>query len=103
SDCIGTSTRMGAASVTQLEILDRPPDQENKPLVWPYWPLKYRTSSSQEEGCEREFAVATKSFTGNANGHVVSQQVVRLENGKEVPGSTFDLKADLVLLAMGFV
>jgi glutamate synthase (NADPH/NADH) small chain len=103
SDCIGTSIRQGAKSVTQLEILDRPPDQENKPLVWPYWPLKYRTSSSQEEGCEREFAVATKSFTGNANGHVVSQQIVRLENGKEVPGSTFDLQADLVLLAMGFV
>ena len=103
SDCIGTSIRQGAKSVTQLEILPRPPGQENKPLVWPYWPLKYRTSSSQEEGCEREFAVATKSFTGNANGHVVSQQVVHLENGKEVPGSAFDLKADLVLLAMGFV
>jgi glutamate synthase (NADPH) small chain len=103
SDCIGTSTRMGAASVTQLEILDRPPDQENKPMVWPYWPLKYRTSSSQEEGCEREFAVATKTFLGDAAGNVATLRAVRLEGGKEVRGSEFDLKADLVLLAMGFV
>ena len=101
SDCIGTSSRMGAASITQLEILARPPDEENKPLVWPYWPLKYRTSSSQEEGCERDFAVATKAFLGK--GSVEKLQVVRLENGKEVPGSDFELKADLVLLAMGFV
>jgi glutamate synthase (NADPH/NADH) small chain len=103
SDCIGTSTRMGAASITQLEILDRPPDQENKPMVWPYWPLKYRTSSSQEEGCEREFAVATKIFLGDAAGNVATLRAVRLEGGKEVRGSEFDLKADLVLLAMGFV
>jgi glutamate synthase (NADPH) small chain len=103
SDCIGTSTRMGAASITQLEILDRPPDQENKPMVWPYWPLKYRTSSSQEEGCEREFAVATKTFLGDAAGNVATLRAVRLEGGKEVRGSEFDLKADLVLLAMGFV
>ncbi|TAK99975.1 MAG: glutamate synthase subunit beta [Rhodospirillaceae bacterium] len=103
SDCIGTSIRQGAKSVTQLEILPRPPDQENKPLIWPYWPLKFRTSSSQEEGCEREFAVATQSFTGDRHGRVVSQQLVRLEGGKEVPGSEFELKADLVLLAMGFV
>ncbi len=101
SDCIGTSVRMGAASVTQLEILPRPPEQENKPLVWPYWPLKFRTSSSQEEGCERDFAVATKAFQGK--GTVENIQVVRLENGKEVTGSEFELKADLVLLAMGFV
>jgi glutamate synthase (NADPH/NADH) small chain len=102
SDCIGTSIRQGAASVTQLEILARPPDQENKPLVWPYWPLKYRTSSSQEEGVDRDFAVATKTF--RANGDKVSAlHAVRLENGKEVAGSDFDLKADLVLLAMGFV
>jgi glutamate synthase (NADPH/NADH) small chain len=103
SDCIGTSTRMGAASITQLEILDRPPDQENKPLVWPYWPLKYRTSSSQEEGCEREFAVATKTFLGDKDGNVAILRAVRLEGGKEVKGSEFDLKAELVLLAMGFV
>ena len=103
SDCIGTSTRMGAKSVTQLEIMPRPPESENKPLVWPYWPLKFRTSSSQEEGCERDFAVATKSFKGDAAGNVVAQQVVRLEGGKEAPGSAFDLPAELVLLAMGFV
>ena len=103
SDCIGTSIRQGAKSITQLEIMARPPDVEAKPLVWPYWPLKYRTSSSQEEGCERDFAVATKSFGGDANGNVVSQKIVRLENGKEVPGSDFELPADLVLLAMGFV
>jgi len=103
SDCIGTSIRHGAASITQLEIMPRPPEQENKPLVWPYWPLKFRTSSSQEEGCARDFAVGTKSFTGNAAGHVISQKVVRLEGGKEVSGTDFELKADLVLLAMGFV
>jgi len=103
SDCIGTSIRMGAASVTQLEILDRPPDQENKPLVWPYWPLKYRTSSSQEEGAEREFAVATKAFLGNAAGEVTTLHAVRLQGGKELKGSDFDLEAGLVLLAMGFV
>jgi len=103
SDCIGTSVRQGAASITQLEIMARPPDQENKPLVWPYWPLKYRTSSSQEEGCEREFAVATKSFEGDAKGNVRVQKIVRLENGTPVPGSEVELKADLVLLAMGFV
>ena len=102
SDCIGTSIRMGAKSVTQLEIMPRPPEQENKPLVWPYWPLKFRTSSSQEEGAERDFAVATKSFSGKG-GVVTSQKVVRLENGKEVAGSDFDIPADLVLLAMGFV
>jgi glutamate synthase (NADPH/NADH) small chain len=103
SDCIGTSIRQGAASVTQLEILPRPPDQENKALVWPYWPLKFRTSSSQEEGCERDFAVATKAFVGNSAGDVAALQVVRLDGGKEVPGSGFEIKADLVLLAMGFV
>jgi len=102
SDCIGTSIRQGAASVTQLEIMPRPPEQENKPLVWPYWPLKFRTSSSQEEGCAREFAVATKSFAGT-NGRVTTQRIVRFEQGQEVPNSAIDLKADLVLLAMGFV
>jgi len=103
SDCIGTSIRQGAKSITQLEILPRPPEQENKPLVWPYWPLKFRTSSSQEEGCEREFAVATKSFGGDKQGNVASQRLVRLEAGKEVPGSEFELPGELVLLAMGFV
>jgi len=103
SDCIGTSIRQGAKSIKQLEIMARPPDVENKPVVWPYWPLKFRTSSSQEEGCEREFAVATKSFGGDAKGHVTSQRIVRLDNGKEVPWSEFELQADLVLLAMGFV
>jgi glutamate synthase (NADPH/NADH) small chain len=102
SDCIGTSIRQGAASVTQLEIMPRPPEQENKPMVWPYWPLKFRTSSSQEEGCEREFAVATKAFLGEG-GEVKNQQIVRLAQGQEVPGSAQNLKADLVLLAMGFV
>ena len=103
SDCIGTSTRHGAAAIVQLEIMPRPPDQENKDLIWPYWPLKYRTSSSQEEGCEREFAVATKSFINDGKGNVSGVEMVRLENGKEVPGSAFTIKADLVLLAMGFV
>jgi glutamate synthase (NADPH/NADH) small chain len=102
SDCIGTSIRQGAASVTQLEIMSRPPEQETKPMVWPYWPLKFRTSSSQEEGCEREFAVATKAFLGE-DGQVKNQQIVRLAQGQEVPGSAQNLKADLVLLAMGFV
>ncbi|MBM3515542.1 MAG: glutamate synthase subunit beta [Alphaproteobacteria bacterium] len=108
SDCIGTSTRMGAAAITQFEILPRPPDEEDKPLVWPYWPLKFRTSSSQEEGCERDFAVATKEFIGDPKGNVTALRAVRLDtgkdaNGKEVPGSEFEVKADLVLLAMGFV
>jgi len=103
SDCIGTSTRQGARSIVQLEILPRPPEQEDKPLVWPYWPFKYRTSSSQEEGCEREFAVATEALLGDGAGNVAGLRVARLEAGKPVPGSAFELKADLVLLAMGFV
>ncbi|HYU12487.1 MAG TPA: glutamate synthase subunit beta, partial [Stellaceae bacterium] len=111
SDCIGTSTRQGAASITQLEILPKPPDKENKPLVWPDWPLKLRTSSSQEEGCERDWAVLTKRALG-ANGQVEALECVRVEwlqgpDGRwamqEVPNSTFELKADLVLLAMGFL
>ena len=112
SDCIGTSHRHGAVSVTQLEILDRPPDRENKLLVWPYWPLKFRTSSSQEEGVEREFSVTTKSFVDNGDGRVGALECARIEWVKgddgqvtmsEVPGSAFEIKADLVLLAMGFV
>ncbi|MFZ0693234.1 MAG: glutamate synthase subunit beta [Alphaproteobacteria bacterium] len=112
SDCIGTSTRHGAAAITQLEIMPRPPDRENKDLVWPYWPLKYRTSSSQEEGCEREFAVATKEFVDDGKGRVGAIRCVHVEWRKgpdgrmtmaDVPGSGFEIKADLVLLAMGFV
>ena len=106
SDCVGTSNRHGAASVTQFELLPQPPEQENKPLVWPYWPIKLRTSSSHEEGCEREFAIATKEFLGE-KGKLKAVKTVRLEwkDGKmaEVAGSEKVLPADLVLLAMGFV
>ena len=110
SDCVGTSNRHGAASVTQFELLPMPPEQENKPLVWPYWPTKLRTSSSHEEGCEREFAIATKEFIGGEGkdkGKVKALKAVRVEwqGGKmvEVPGTEQILPADLVLLAMGFV
>jgi glutamate synthase (NADPH/NADH) small chain len=110
SDCVGTSNRHGAASVTQFELMPMPPEQENKPLVWPYWPVKLRTSSSHEEGCERTFAIATKEFvagTGKDKGRVVGLKTVHVEwqGGKmtEVPGSEKEWKADLVLLAMGFV
>lgn len=106
SDCVGTSNRHGAKSVTQFELLPMPPEHENKPLVWPYWPIKLRTSSSHEEGCEREFAIATKEFIGE-KGKVTALKSVRVEwqNGKmtEVPGSEKIIPADLVLLAMGFV
>ena len=106
SDCVGTSNRHGAASVTQFELLPQPPEVENKPLVWPYWPTKLRTSSSHEEGCERDWAVATKRLEGS-NGKVEKLIAVRVEwkDGKmqEVPNSEFELRADLVLLAMGFV
>jgi len=106
SDCVGTSNRHGAASVTQFELLPQPPEEENKPLVWPYWPIKMRTSSSHEEGCQREFAIATKELIGE-KGKVTALKTVRVEwqGGKmvEVPGSEQTLKADLVLLAMGFV
>jgi len=105
SDCIGTSNRHGAASVTQLEIMPEPPVKENKALTWPDWPLKLRTSSSHEEGAEREFAVITKRAIGE-HGKVKAIVCARVEwvGGKmeEVPGSEFELKADLVLLAMGF-
>jgi glutamate synthase (NADPH) small chain len=106
SDCVGTSNRHGAASVTQFELMPQPPEHENKPLTWPYWPYKLRSSSSHEEGCDREFAIATKEFTGE-KGKVTGLKTVRVEwkDGKmsEVPGSEQVLKADLVLLAMGFV
>ncbi|WP_341911914.1 glutamate synthase subunit beta [Polaromonas sp. YR568] len=106
SDCVGTSNRHGAASVTQFELLPQPPVEENRPMTWPYWPIKLRTSSSHEEGCEREFAISTKEFIGE-KGKVTGLKTVRVEwkDGKmqEVPGSEQLLKADLVLLAMGFV
>jgi glutamate synthase (NADPH) small chain len=103
SDCIGTSNRPRALSVTQLEIMPRPPDKEDKLLVWPDWPLKMRTSSSHEEGVERDFSVMTKEFVGQ-HGQVKKLVCVRCDDKfKPIPGSEFELKADLVLLAMGFV
>jgi glutamate synthase (NADPH/NADH) small chain len=111
SDCIGTSIRQGASSVTQLEILPKPPEKEDKEMTWPNWPQKMRTSSSQEEGCERYWSVSTKFIEGE-NGQVTKVHLVRVDwqkdaNGRwqmsEVPGSEFELKADLVLLAMGFM
>ena len=106
SDCVGTSNRHGAASVTQFEVMPEPPVEENRPMTWPYWPLKLRTSSSHEEGCERVFAISTKEFMGE-KGKVTGLKTVHVEwkDGKmvEVAGSEKVLKADLVLLAMGFV
>jgi len=110
SDCIGTSIRQGAERVTQFEILPRPPEKENKELTWPNWPNKLRTSSSQEEGCERQWCVTTKRFEGE-NGRVTRIHCAKVEwvqdNGRwlmtEVPGSEFAMEADLVLLAMGFI
>jgi glutamate synthase (NADPH/NADH) small chain len=106
SDCVGTSRRHGAASVTQFEVMPQPPVEENRPMTWPYWPLKLRTSSSHEEGCSREFAISTKEFIGE-KGRITGLKTVRVEwkDGKmvEMVGSEQLLKADLVLLAMGFV
>ena len=106
SDCVGTSNRHGAASVTQFELMPQPPDEENRPLTWPYWPTKLRTSSSHEEGCERAFAVATKAFAG-VKGKLTGLTTVNIEfkDGKlvEIAGSEKQYPADLVLLAMGFV
>jgi glutamate synthase (NADPH/NADH) small chain len=103
SDCIGTSIRQGALSVTNFEIMPKPPDKENKALTWPDWPLKLRTSSSHEEGVERDFAVLSRHFTGEG-GHVKRLHCIRCDGAfKPIPGSEFDLAADLVLLAMGFV
>ena len=102
SDCIGTSNRHGAASVTQIEIMPRAPEKEDKLLTWPDWPMKMRTSSSQEEGAERDFAVATVRFEGE-NGKVKALHCARADaRFKPIPGTEFVLKADLVLLAMGF-
>ena len=106
SDCVGTSNRHGAASVTQFEVMPQPPAEENRPLTWPYWPLKLRTSSSHDEGCVREFAISTKEFTGK-NGKVTGLKTVHVEfkDGKlvDIPGTEKEYNADLVLLAMGFV
>ncbi|MEI6027267.1 MAG: glutamate synthase subunit beta [Betaproteobacteria bacterium] len=105
SDCVGTSNRHGAASVTQFELMPMPPEEEDRPLTWPYWPYKLRTSSSHQEGCQREFAIATKEFVG-MNGKLTGLKTVHLEwkGGKmsEIPGTEKEYPADLVLLAMGF-
>jgi len=103
SDCIGTSIRQGALSVTNFEIMPKPPEKEDKLMTWPNWPLKLRTSSSHEEGAERDFAVMTQKFTGR-HGQVQTLECVRCDDKfKPIPGTEFSLKADLVLLAMGFV
>ena len=111
SDCVGTSIRQGAASVTQIEIMPKPPDMENKALTWPNWPMKLRTSTSHEEGCEREWSIATRNFVGDG-GAVQALELARVEwapgaDGRmamqAVPESAFRMEADLVLLAMGFV
>ena len=111
SDCVGTSNRHGAASVTQLEIMPKPPEREDKALTWPDWPLKLRTSSSHDEGCERDWSILTKKIK-ERNGKIEALELVHITWGQdqdgamtmnEVPGSSFELKADLVLLAMGFV
>ena len=111
SDCIGTSNRHGAASITQIEILSQPPEREDKALTWPNWPHKLRTSSSHEEGCSRLWDVVTKEFIGDSNGNLQSIRCAKVAwkmvdgNWKmeEIPGSEFELKAELVTLAMGFV
>ncbi len=113
SDCVGTSNRHGAAAVTQIELMPQPPEQENKALVWPYWPMKMRTSSSHEEGVARDWAVTTKQFLDDGKGRVRAALCARVEwvqdqatgqmKMQEVPGSEFELQADLVLFAMGFV
>jgi glutamate synthase (NADPH/NADH) small chain len=106
SDCVGTSNRQDAASIMQFELLPQPPEHENKPMVWPYWPMKLRTSSSHEEGCQRDWAVQTKAFKCEG-GKVKALAACRVDwkDGKlhDVPGSEFELKADLVLFAMGYL
>jgi glutamate synthase (NADPH/NADH) small chain len=113
SDCVGTSNRHGAKSVTQFELLPQPPAKENKEMTWPYWPVKLRTSSSHEEGVTRDWSVTTKRFEGDGKGNVRALVAARVEFQKdpatgaqkmvEVPGSEFEIPADLVLFAMGFV
>jgi glutamate synthase (NADPH) small chain len=106
SDCVGTSNRHGAASITQFELMPQPPEKENKAMVWPNWPLKMRTSSSHEEGAARDWSITTKELIGE-NGKLTALKGARVEwkDGKmiEVPGTEFTIKADLVFLAMGFV
>ena len=102
ADCVGTSNRQRAASITQMEIMPEPPEHEDKATTWPDWPLKLRTSTSHDEGCQREWAVATKSFEGKS-GKVTALNAVRLDGMREISGSDFKIKADLVFLAMGFV
>jgi glutamate synthase (NADPH/NADH) small chain len=106
SDCVGTSNRHGAVSITQFEVMPEPPAEENRPMTWPYWPLKLRTSSSHDEGCTREFAISTKEFIGE-KGKLTGLKTVHIEfkDGKmvEIPGTEKTYPADLVLLAMGFV
>jgi glutamate synthase (NADPH/NADH) small chain len=106
SDCVGTSNRHGAKSVTQFEVMPQPPEEENRPLTWPYWPLKLRTSSSHEEGCTREFAISTQEFIGE-KGKVTGLKTVEVEfkDGKlvNVPGTEKTYPADMVFLSMGFV
>ena len=111
ADCVGTSIRQGAASVTQIEIMPKPPAKENQPLVWPNWPTRLRTSAAHEEGCTRDWAVLTLQAVGS-DGRVTALDCVRVEwitgaDGRpamrEVPDSGFTLRADLVLLAMGFL
>ncbi len=112
SDCVGTSSRHGACSITQLELLPKPPEQEVKELTWPDWPHKMRTSTSQEEGCERMWSVLTKEFLGDENGNLRAVRCVKVDwqqdaqgqwQMSEIEGSGFELKAELVTLAMGFV
>ena len=106
SDCVGTSNRQGAASVTQFELMPMPPAEEDKAMTWPYWPYKLRTSSSHDEGCERDFAVATKGFVDDGKGNVKALKAIRLDwkDGRmcEVAGSEFELPCDNAFLAMGF-
>lgn len=107
SDCVGTANRQGAKSVTQIELLPKPPEERTENTPWPYWPMILRTSSSHEEGAERKWSINTNSFNGNENGEVVSLSCVEIKfvNGKieNIPGSEFEIKADIVLIAAGFV
>jgi glutamate synthase (NADPH) small chain len=113
SDCVGTSNRQGAISVSQFELMPKAPESENKPMTWPYWPSKLRTSSSHEEGCERDWAVTTKGFKSDGKGNVKALIAARVEwvqdassgqmKMQEIPGSEWEMPADLVLLAMGFI
>ena len=104
SDCVGTSIRQGALSVTQVEIMPRPPEKENKDITWPEWPRKLRISTSQQEGAELMWSVRTEEFLGDDEGRVARARMIRVDKKLQpLPGTEFDLDADLVLLAMGFV